>query len=115
MTTRADLIEAAARALFWDRYPDATEDDFEYSRIDYDGHARAVLDVVLPQITTVEQLEALPEGAALSFDGLGFGMLLRVSRGELRNDTWTGSFEQATAELGPLTVVWQPSVDRVTT
>lgn len=72
-----------------------------------------ILDAILPQVTTVAELEALPDYSAVSWSGpSGGGLLLHVVKphGALRCDSWFGSFEQAIAELGSLTVVWQPEV-----
>jgi hypothetical protein len=97
--SRKDILDAAAQAL-------RTSDPGH--TLGAEALAYAVVNAILPQVTTVEELEALPQGAAVSYDGRGFPLLLRVIDGRLRNDTWFGTFEQAITELGPLTVVWQP-------
>lgn len=113
MTSRADMVRKGTAALAdvnadFEPYRDGTPDG---NAVDY---ATAVLDAVLPQVSTVAELEALPVGTLLvspvgelvnvldwdgskryhSLDGLTVGWA------EAAMDRW-GSF-------GPLTVVWQP-------
>lgn len=75
-------------------------------RIGYDHRryshrmAEAVIDAVLPQITTVAQLEALPVAALLVGD----------DGADDRRDGWLSTIEFTGREdlVFPLTVVWQP-------
>jgi hypothetical protein len=55
---REDMVEAGAQAI--PKNLDAFNDP-EY----FHDAARAVLDAVLPEITTVEQVEALPDGVLI--------------------------------------------------
>jgi hypothetical protein len=107
MTTRADLIETAARALA-QQITHAVRGDHVMavhgSNIDC---ATAVLDAVLPQITTAEQLEALPSPVVVVD---AFERAWQKHRG--LTAWWpTVGLVQTSEELiarGPLTVVWQP-------
>lgn len=98
---RAQMVEKAGDAL--------TLNVANFGKVVETDHylaARVILDAILPQVTTVEELETLLEGATVTPDDLP--LLLTVRRGELRNDIWVGTFHQALSELGPLTVVQQP-------
>lgn len=104
------MIEKAARVMC-----DAPQDSLPRwdasdpaLRAIYMHEAQMVLDAILPRVTTVKELEALPELSALVFQGGPFSLLVRVNHGRLRGELWVGSFHQAIAELGELTVVWQP-------
>lgn len=111
---RAELVEKAARASHrqglecggeyaeWDALREIT-------RREYRENAEAVVDALLPQVSTVEELEALDDRSVLVFEAPNYNLVLRFANGRLRADSWVGSFEQAIAELGPLTVVWSPS------
>jgi hypothetical protein len=110
MTTRADMIETAARALWGDYDTAIPAVQRECKRV-----ATVVLDAVLPQITTVEQLDALPEGTLGIADGTVFRADTPDDASRLR--VWTvmdpDTQQWTTSELllkvdGPLTVVWQP-------
>jgi hypothetical protein len=70
------------------------EEDQTPHKFDYEI-AKAILDAILPLITTVEELEALPVGTKL-IDSIG--------------GTWTTHevFSHIKEHL-PLTVVWRPS------
>lgn len=103
--TREQLVGKARMAILNRRgpgkHPGATED------------AAAMVDAILPQVTTVEELEALPVGAQV-LDGAGV-----VWRTWRWNDNFEMFFYSSIASLGPfdvaeiatrgpLTVVWQP-------
>lgn len=67
-----------------------------------------ILDVVLPQVRTVEELEALPDGALVASDRVVFRFrsLLLL----LQNVHTALDHEPADVLIveGPLTIVWQP-------
>lgn len=70
--------------------------------------ARAVLDAILPQVTTVAELEALSMGSRLVdangdvYRPSGSGLILSES----------GTLIRIERALTPLTVVWQPEVSK---
>jgi hypothetical protein len=71
--------------------------------------ARQVLDAILPQVTTVEELEALPDGSVLA-DNLG-AMLWR-RRLQLLRDIGGNGYDREPNDVlidNPLTVVWTPT------
>lgn len=106
---REDLIEAAARQI-WDEdeaeywgedpsrrpfAPDFDDEDGEHAAEWLETVTR-VADKLLPQITTAEQLEALPLGTwLLSEEGIAYRWYANSARDDL-----------------PLTVVWQPQDDK---
>lgn len=62
--------------------------------------ARRLLDAILPQVTTVAELEALPEGSITVND-----------RGQIRrHDGVAFQSDRDWLAAHPLTVVWQPEV-----
>ena len=66
-----------------------------------------MLDAILPQVTTVEELEALPAQALLLGTNVGkFPAVFRWTNGQLYYEG--GRFENLVSVFGPLTVVWQP-------
>lgn len=93
---REQLIDKGARAL-------ATAWGYPVAVVSLPTHAAddaaAVLDAVLPQIATVAELEALPDGTVLLADD-GFTM---------RWKNRMVSPLHLLADHGLLTVVWQPS------
>jgi hypothetical protein len=116
MTTRADLIETAARAIRRANIDlgfietDTDTDDIERTE------AAAVVDAVLPQITTAEQLDALPlRTKVLAADGNTWEKYMARSWGKgpaWRSTKGGGAYNRSArsvAEYGPFTVVWQPS------
>jgi hypothetical protein len=77
-----------------------------------DRVAARVVDAILPQVTTVEELEALPGATKLSVDRNGCPAM-RLQRGGFVIG-FSGSVEWDAETLlefadGPLTVVWSPS------
>jgi hypothetical protein len=99
MTTRADMIETAARALC----AQDSEDWEEVQQHAYREDAAAVLDAVLPQITTVEQLRALPKRTWLltAIDDTPH-LLLRGAMDDKHLESYLSVY-------GPLTVWQQPT------
>lgn len=102
---RAEMIEKAARASHqwgldfggeyakWDALREST-------RREYREEAAAVLDVLLPQVTTVEELGSLPNSNTwLASNGV------HPCKAPHRASFWRGYNFDA---FGPLTVVWQP-------
>ena len=77
---------------------------------------RSVLDAILPQISTVAELESLPWDSVVH--GLPHGDVWQSSgRGWdcLSEDGSAGTyFSASVARQAPLTVVWQPEADEVT-
>jgi hypothetical protein len=68
--------------------------------------AEAILDAILPQITTVEELDTLPnETVLVGADGYAF----RLEDGVLFAEDGAWHPPNALRESGPLTVVWRPS------
>jgi hypothetical protein len=96
---REQMIDLAAK-VFAELEP-GTEwtpiDEREY----YTRRAREVLDVILPQVTTMEELAALPDGTKLVGP---YGAI--VAR---YDDDPTHLWEYWLRFDGPLTIVWQPS------
>ena len=102
---REQMIEKARLAILNRRgpgkHPGATKD------------AAAVVDALLPQVTTVEELEALPNGTSLlRTDETGAGLYdwCTGGRGGLPK-LWMDQYSipaSSLAEYLPLTVVWQP-------
>lgn len=97
MTHRDDQIAAAAAAL----------DEALASRdLWLDGllpDAEAIVDAVLPQVTTVDEVTALPHRTVLV-----------SAEGEIFHWSWRMPMNlrlvaEGMLESGPLTVVWQPS------
>jgi hypothetical protein len=72
--------------------------------------AADVLDAILPQVTTVEELEALPGGSLLALDG---GVVYRWrSLLNVLQAVTESPYDYRAEEIlgrGPLTVVWSPS------
>jgi len=74
--------------------------------------ATKILDAILPQVTTVEELDSLPGKAILLSTPAGEGflpVLLLWVGGDLRYTDFGYVFEPGVREflrLGPLTVVW---------
>lgn len=95
---RADMVTKAADAIL-----DRTQVPTSITDV-----ARVVLDAILPQVTTVEELEALPEGALLANPGGVFSWRARLKL--LRGVSDWLDYEPADVFKveGPLTVVWTP-------
>ena len=71
--------------------------------------SRAILDAVLPQVTTVEELEALPCPALLLGALVGrLPAVFRWTNGQLYYEDGSMRLTLQASEFGPLTVVWQP-------
>lgn len=76
----------------------------------YRREAQMVVDAILPQVTTVDELAALPEGAVV-IDGNGHAWRKVNALSRWCWGAWGYYTESSSAELvqfGPLTVVWQP-------
>lgn len=78
---------------------------------------KSVLDAILPQVTTVAELEALPLGAkVLDQHGWIWEKYTARSRGRGELPAWRstqGAYNMPNSHLdrqGPLTVVWTPEV-----
>lgn len=79
-----------------------------------DELSRRILDAILPQVETVEELEALPIGTSLlRTDETGAGLYDWCTDGRSgKPRLWTGQYPipaSALADYLPLTVVWSPS------
>jgi hypothetical protein len=123
VTTRADMIESAYAAHLKHRpvyslksgEVDACTSGQRLGPEDWHRHLlTAVLDAVMPQITSVEQLEALPlDTLLLGAQVTGTPVIVRLwaDRGSHRCTALGGNFssEPALAKFGPLTVIWRPS------
>lgn len=72
---------------------DDNEEANEYANSILDPFIKGLLDAILPQVSTVEELEALPDGLLLMSD-TGVTVRTPCLPFSLRH--------------GPLTVVWQP-------
>lgn len=84
--------------------------------------ARAVLDAILPQVTTVAELEALPYGSLLLRQPDGYetprtltwrrGYYQKAGGGYAGSLFYMDGMADVTVVLaaGPLTVIWQPEV-----
>ena len=78
---------------------------------DWSSNAEAVLDAILPVVTTVEELEALPRAAVIASDQ---DVWRKARWGPKNSPRWTrlsdGAFafnDELLAEYNSLTVVWQ--------
>lgn len=112
---REQMIEKAARAILADEieHGDAAEGWDDGANQEWlKRNARAALNAVMPQVTTVEQLRRLSRWSWLVAEVLGGcawvfrwnGVDLRsIDSGERREITWL------VERYGPLTVVWSPS------
>lgn len=98
---REQLVEAAAKAIrsVGDFGPFAPND---YAR----AEAEAVLDAILPQVTTVAERAALPVGAVVRSTAGTIAARFDAERGVVFG--MSQPFSWATLQL-PLTVLWQPS------
>lgn len=118
MMNREALVERAAKAA-WDAdtereglscYYDWQAPGGDVLNDGYRERARVILDAILPQVSTVAELEALPNTA-----------LLKSITGEvwqkslpgwdcLSEDGTAGLYSsEAVASRGPLTIVWSPA------
>lgn len=93
---REQMVSAAAEVM-WDNNPE---------EVDTMTTARLVLDAVLPQVSTVAELEALPVGAlVVASDGESW----KLESGEWwEHSRLVAASASYLATLTPLTVVWQP-------
>jgi hypothetical protein len=125
MASREQMVEKVA-AVEWkndigEAWPpvDADNDVAE----NYRRHALSVLDAILPQVTTVAELEALPHGSVvLTAAGQPFVLRsrarfdytwIKVNEVNLTNREHKDSVRFRDFDFdadGPLTVVWQPEV-----
>ncbi len=103
---RAQMIEKGAQAHYREAMPDATIIWPELSHKAREHHrqrAAAVIDAALPQVTTVEELEALPIATQLVTED-----------GETDNAGYWAELARSSVADGvtqyfwPLTLVWQP-------
>ena len=105
---RDKLVEQAAQALSdWDAdLVMGAEDNPLHDENDLDA-VRAVLNTVLPQVTTVAELEALPLGSiVVSHNGYPFE---RSFDNEMSvGGEFKGSVTDIVNTFAPLTVVWTP-------
>jgi hypothetical protein len=108
---RQDMVVAAARALH--RYCNGRV-SFDHDAWAHKGDAAAVLDAVLPQITTVEQIQALPPRTVLmSIDNAGGphfyrwlgGWILAIAQGDDEDYAYLNEFLQ---QRDTVMVVWRP-------
>ena len=99
------MIEKAAVAIT--NYLDPVREkkhNGQWDEFDY-GQAQAVVDAILPQVSTVEELKALPIGS-IYLARTGGGMFPeRVTRW---TDFTDSELEDYLWKVGPLTVVCQP-------
>lgn len=86
---REQLIREVQRAAGFDEHDELTLNLVQ---------ARIILDTILPQVTTVEELEAVPRGAVLL--DCDSEPMHKISRFTLT--------EEAIEDTAPLTVVWTP-------
>jgi hypothetical protein len=109
---REELIQRAADVIAWEEVPptifiDRTHLELRMDEAEAKTIAESVLDAILPQVTTVEELEALP--GALVVDGgnrkweVGHYYLTSIDK---RQDLLR--HYEAVEVLAPLTIVWQP-------
>jgi len=114
MNHREQMIERVVAVMLTPYIEeDRTPHDLDYEL------AKAILAAILPQVGTVEELEALPVGTTLlgsdgsawdarwtrRYDGTGyleFRYFVNFAGFEIRA-------EQLLNDIGPLTVVWRPS------
>jgi hypothetical protein len=101
MTTRDEVVEQAVAAMLRVKWPDGGRDGLP-TKITAKMLAPAVLDAILPQITTVEELEALPPLTVLISAG---GTVITRQSGPLDPEKLA---IRAAVALLPLTVVWRP-------
>jgi hypothetical protein len=73
---------------------------YPFDRLEAQDVASAILDAILPEVSTVEELEALPSYSVLISAG---GTLFHRHSGPI-----VGLAGAAAAALMPLTVVWRP-------
>jgi hypothetical protein len=109
--TREQMVEKAARASHqygfdcggvyadWDDLSGTVQQQ-------YRADAAAVLDAVLPQVSTVEELEALPAGAKV-LDTAG-DVYWKLSTGRFRDLRGNDDGAEHVTFFAPLTVVWTP-------
>lgn len=78
--------------------------------------AQVVIDAILPQVTTVAELEALPDHTAIANSGdlwqIGYSLLVgRMVRNIAGSQSFsTAGFAAFMESNAPLTVVWAPEV-----
>jgi hypothetical protein len=113
MNRREHLVEKAA-AVIW-RWLAEGLTSRASGPIDYLGGARAVVDALLPQVTTDTEVWALPRDSVLICDhGSVFrlGLDVRGDKALYELDGWVLVYvRDLLAKEGPLTVVWTPEVD----
>lgn len=122
MAAREQLIEKAARASHQEGLSSGTEYaawDALRDRVrrEYRENAAAVVDAILPQVTTVEELEALPLNTkVIDAGGEAWARYYLAAKGPrpLRWRNSRGGYGRTSIDIarcGPLTVVYQP-IDR---
>lgn len=89
------------------------QNEWSYDPCETSKMAERALDAILPQVTTVEELEALPVGTLLvnSVGGVIRVSHLPVGNPEIRgyrSDEYTGRDPSNFLDEKPLTVVWTP-------
>ena len=96
---REQMIEKAGRAI-----------SEHYGWEGYGGAGERVLDAILPQVSTVEELEALPSHTALMGEWLGVPSFYYWHPKSRRIVGYSGDpyWPEVVLAVGPLTVVWQP-------
>jgi hypothetical protein len=99
MTGREQMIETVARALAGLASEDS---ELDWPAEAFMREAAVVLDAVLPQITTIEQLKALPGAWYLlgELDGRPYCFV--------RMGIETSMLARYLERFGPFTVVWRP-------
>lgn len=97
---REQMVEKAAEAISQTYEPGGPTTAEDKSA------ARAVLDSVLPQVTTVAELEALPWGSVL-LSQYGVAYIWYADENRFRVGNYRFTPFDALAD-GSLTVVWQP-------
>lgn len=98
---REQMIEKVATAIAWEpsvHYPDALQLRMHVDEDLAAEIAAEIIDAILPQVTTVEELEALPDSSLLVTDD---GYVLQHFADQ-DPDVILRAFGT------PLTVVWQP-------
>jgi hypothetical protein len=117
---RQQMVEKAARAEHQHGLDVGSEHAAwdglrEVVREQYRGNARAILDAVLPQLSTVAELETLPQAAVLIGKdgmaitvGLGGKDMETVRCYRYANGRREYSARRVMHEYSALTVVWQP-------
>lgn len=103
MTTRAEMVEKAAGVI-------ASGDGVPFARLEHLEVADAVLDAVLPQVSTVAELASLPLGTKLlAANGSVWWRVYDFEWWRTESDSYDHQSANLLGNRGPLTVVWSPS------